>query len=32
MLRDQLAFVEQQLRALLPGLESALNAELCPPA
>lgn len=30
MLREQLAFVEQQLRGLLPGLEASLNAELCP--
>jgi hypothetical protein len=30
MLREQLAFVEQQLRAILPDLEASLNAELCP--
>ena len=30
MLLDQLSFVEQQLRSVLPGLEASLNAELCP--
>ncbi len=32
MLLDQLNFIEQQLRAILPAIQDQLNAELCPAA